>query len=327
MPLTLRSPDPIAPQTCSGTVALRGPSGDYDVNPETPLAWRLVIPAVEWEILGVQQGGAIGSDANMGSLGKAGERKGATLHVRYTGQPPFSLQLADLNAAAEQPGVTIGKDDLDLFAAPAVQQAGATDEYQVPIELLVRRSLAQASPLARWLPGTDYSGKLKIQVAGLPASQAQEVNFRLHNPSVYQRYVQPFYRLLLPGAVTIPLSVVIPLVLLVFVWKRRKDASVERLLRQSGPQTLESGAFDALQQPVTATQSAGPPRWSKPEPSARPSNAPGGRGYRIPQRQVRPAEARKNTGTPASTSTGSPVPPSVPPPHRRAGTSRPTTPK
>ena len=200
LPLTLRSSGPIAPQTCAGTFALRGPSEDYDVNPETPLSWRLVIPAVEWEILGVRQGGASASDANMGSLGRAGERKGATLRVRYTGKPPFSLQLSDLSATAERAGVAVGKDDLDLVAAPAVQQAGAGDEYQVPIELLVLRSLSQASPLARWLSGTDYSGKLNIRVAGLPASESQEVSFRLHNPSLYQRYVQPFYRLLLPGA-------------------------------------------------------------------------------------------------------------------------------
>ena len=56
IPLTLRSAGPIAPQTCSGTLALRGPSEDYDVNPATPLAWRLVIPAVEWEILGIRPG-------------------------------------------------------------------------------------------------------------------------------------------------------------------------------------------------------------------------------------------------------------------------------
>jgi hypothetical protein len=177
MPLTLRSSGPIAPQTCSGAFALRGPSEDYDVNPETPLSWRLVIPAVEWEILGVQQNGASAPDANMGSLGKAGERKDATLHVRYTGKPPFSLQLSDLNASTEHSGVTAEKDDLDLVTASPVQKAGAADEYEVPIELLVRRSLPQASPLARWLSGTDYSGKLKILVAGLPASQSQEVSF------------------------------------------------------------------------------------------------------------------------------------------------------
>jgi type II secretory pathway component PulJ len=308
---------------------LRGPSEDYDVNPETPLSWRLVIPAVEWEILGVRQGGASASDANMGSLGRAGERKAATLLVRYTGKPPFSLQLSDLNAAAERAGVAVGKDDLDLVAAPAVQQAGATDEYQVPIELQVRRSLPQASLLARWLSGTDYSGNLKIQVADLPASQSQEVRFRLHNPSLYQRYVQPFYRLLLPGVVTIPLSVVIPLLLLVFIWKRSKDASVERLMRRSAPQTpaVESGSFGVPPRPIAATQSAGPPRWTKMERSPKPSDAPGGRGHRIPQRQAQPAETKKDTGMPASTSTRLPMPASVPPPHRRAGTSRPTPPK
>jgi len=297
------------------------------------LAWRLVIPAVEWEVLGVQQGGASASDANMGSLGKAGERKGATLLVRYTGKPPFSLQLSDLSAAAERAGVTIGKDDLGLVAAPAVQtpavqQAGAGDEYQVPIELLVRRSLAQASPLARWLSGTDYSGNLNIQVAGLPASQLQKVSFRVHNPSLYQRYVQPFYRLLLPGAVTIPLSIVIPLLLLVLISKRRKDASVERLMRRSGPQTpaVASESNGGSPRPGAATQSAGPPRWTSMESNPKPSGASEGRGYRIPQRQARPAETKKDTGMPAATPTRMPVPASVPPP-RRAGTSRPPTSK
>jgi hypothetical protein len=264
----------------------------------------------------------------MGSLGKAGERKGATLLVRYTGKPPFSLQLSDLSAAAERAGVTIGKDDLDLVAAPAVQQAGAGDEYQVPIELLVRRSLAQASPLARWLSGTDYNGNLNIQVAGLPASQLQKVSFRMHNPSLYQRYVQPFYRLLLPGAVTIPLSIVIPLLLLVLISKRRKDASVERLMRRSGSQTpaVAPESFGGAPRPGAAIQSAGPPRWTRMESSPKPSGASESRGYRIPQRQARPAETTKDTGMPASTPTRLAASASVPPP-RRAGTSRPTASK
>jgi hypothetical protein len=182
--------------------------------------------------------------------------------------------------------------------------------------------------LARWLSGTDFSGNLNIQVAGLPASQSQEVSFRLHNPSLYQRYVQPFYRLLLPGAVTIPLSVVIPLVLLVFVWKRRKDASVERLMRRSGPQTLalESESFGVSPRPGAAAQSVGPPRTTKMERSPKLSDTSGGRGHPIPQRQMRPTETKKDTGMPASTPTRLPMPASVPPP-RRAGTSRPPTSK
>lgn len=326
LPLTLRSAGPIAPQTCSGTLALRGPSEDYDVNPGTPLSWRLVIPAVEWEILGVRQGSASASDANMGSLGRAGERKAATLLVRYTGKPPFSLQLADLNATAERAGIAVGKDDLDLVTAPAVQQAGAADEYQVPIELLVRRSLPQASPLARWLSGTDYSGALKLQVTGLPVSQAQEVRLRLHNPSFYQRYVQPFYRLLLPGVVTIPLSILIPLLLLVLVWKRSKDASVERLMRRSGPQTpaVAPGSVGGPPRPIPAPQSAGAPRWTRLERSPRPSDAPGGRGHRIPQRQAQPAESKKDPGAPAATAARSPMSAPAPPPQRRAGAARPT---
>ncbi len=330
LPLTLRSDGPVAPQTCAGTFALRGPSGDYDVNPESPLSWRLVIPAVEWEILGVQQGGATASDANLGRLGRAGERSGASLLVRYTGTPPFSLQLADLSAAAERTGIEVGEDDLDLVAATAsVQQAGANDEYRIPMELLVRRSLSHASPLATWLSGTDYSGKLSIEVAGLPASEPQEVSFRLHNPSLYQRYVQPFYRLWLPGIVTIPLSVLVPLLLFVIIWKRRKDASVARLMRQPGPQPLaaDQGPSGVPPHSVAATPGSGPPRGTQGTRSPKPSDASANGGHRIPQRQVRPAEGSKGAGTPASSSAKSPVPASAPPPPRRAGTSRPISSK
>ena len=323
VPLTLRSSGPIAPQTCSGTFALRGPSGDYDVQPGTPLSWRLVVPAVEWEILGVERGGTRATDANLGSLGRTGEHSDASLRVRYTGKPPFSMQLTDLTAAGDRMGAGVGKDDLNLVASPPTQQAGTDDEYLVPIELLVRRSLSHASPLSQWLSGTDYSGKLSVDVAGLPASGSQEVSFRLHNPSLYQRYVQPFYRLLLPGIVTIPLSVFVPLFLFLIIWKRRKDASVERLMRRIKPQTLvaESGLSGMPTRTGVVPPSAGPPRWARSEPTAKTSAMPARSGYRVPQRQTRPAEAAKGVGTPPTAST-SPAQ-SVPPPYRRGGTSQP----
>jgi hypothetical protein len=327
--LTLRSAGSIAPQTCSGTLTLRGPTEDYDVNPATPLSWRLVIPAVEWEILGVRQGGASASDANMGSLGRAGERAGATLLARYTGMPPFSLQLADLHATTEQANIVIGRDELDLIAAPAAQQADAANEYHVPIELLVRRSLPQGSPLARWLSGADYSGILKLQVVGLPASQTQEVRFRLHNPSLYQRYVQPFYRLLLPGIVTIPLSIVIPLLLLVLIWKRSKDASIERLMRRAGPHTWTAtpSAPGVSPRLLAARQGAGSSRWARQDRSPRPAAAREGQGYRIPQRQAQPAAGKKDTAAPVSPATRPSVSAPVPLPQRRARAARPIPPK
>jgi len=123
MPLTLRSSGPIAPQTCSGAFALRGPSEDYDVNPETPLSWRLVIPAVEWEIL-VSSRTERARPTQHGQPRKGRRAQDATLHVRYTGKPPFSLQLSDLNASTEHSGVTAGKDDLDLVTASPVSEGG-----------------------------------------------------------------------------------------------------------------------------------------------------------------------------------------------------------
>lgn len=327
LPLTLRSAGPVAPQTCSGTFALRGPSEDYAVNAEVPLAWRLVIPEVEWEILGVRRGGVSAPEAALGNLGRAGERGGATLVVRYTGKPPFTLQLADLQAATEQADIAIGKDELDLVAAPAVQQAGAADEYHVAIELVARRSLPQSSALARWLSGTDYAGVLKLQVAGLPASQTQEVRLRLHNPSLYQRYVQPFYRLWWPGIVTIPLSIIIPLLLLVLIWKRSKDASIERLLRRSGQAAWGASPVAAATSPRPAARSAaGPPRWAGQSRSAGPASARGGRGYRMPQRQAQPAGGKRDAAAIAAPTARSSSA-AVPLPQRRPGPARPMPPK
>ncbi len=327
LPLTLRSAGPIAPQTCTGTLAWRGPTEDYDVNPATPLSWRLVIPAVEWEIRGVRQGDGVAADANLGSLGRIGERASATLMVRYTGRPPFSLQLADLQAVSEQANIAIGRNELDLVAAPAVPQAGAGDEYHVPIELLVRRSLPQTSPLAHWLSGADYSGILKLQVVGLPGSQTQEVRFRLHNPGLYQRYVQPFYRLWLPGIVTIPLSIVVPLLLLVLIWKRSKDASVERLMRRSGLYTWATAPNTAGVSPqlVATRREAGPPRLARSERNSR-SAASGSPGYRIPPRRTQSAIGKQDTAT-AAAPARSPVSAAAPPPQRRGRAPRPTLPK
>jgi len=100
------------------------------------------------------------------------------------------------------------------------------------MELLVRRSLPQASPLARWLSGTDYSGNLKIRVAGLPASQSQEVSFRCITRACINAMSN---RLQLVVSRRCDNSAVSrdSLLVLVFIWKRRKDASVERLMRQA----------------------------------------------------------------------------------------------
>jgi hypothetical protein len=233
IPLSLRSSGPIHPQTCSGTFTLHGPSEDYEVQPATPLSWRLVIPKVEWELVGVERNGIKSNDIAFGSLGRSGERGEATLLVRYTGQPPFTVELLDLQGQADRGDTTIGREHVGLEMAVVTPDPDLPNVYRVPLGLVVRKSLPHATPVANWLAGTDYIGRLQLDIVGLPASAVQEVNFRLHNPSWYQRYIQPFYRWWWPGVLTCPLSLLIPLILFTFVWLRKKDADVERLMRES----------------------------------------------------------------------------------------------
>ncbi|MGC8781136.1 MAG: hypothetical protein ACP5UQ_09760, partial [Anaerolineae bacterium] len=131
-----------------------------------------------------------------------------------------------------------------------------------------------------------------------------------------------------PGVVTIPLSIVIPLVLFVLIVKRRKDASVERLMRRSGSLTpAVPGSSGVPPRPTTPAQRASPARWAAPERSSRPSDAAGGRGHRIPQRrQPAPVVAgKKDTAAPGSPAARSPT--ATPPPQRRTRAGRPMPPK
>jgi hypothetical protein len=312
VPLSLRSSGPVSPQTCLGTFTLRGPSEDYDVQPGKPLSWRLVIPEVEWSVVGVELlNGAKAHDMVLGNVGMPGERGSVVLLVRYTGRPPFSLELAGLRGQADSNGATISNSDIELVTSTLAQQPGMPDVYRIPISLVVRKSLPQATQMANWLSGTDYGGKLQLDIAGLPASSAQEVSFRLHNPGQYQRYIQPFYRWWWPGVLTCPLSLFIPLAVLTLVWKRKKDADVDRLMQERRQQDTQP---EEDERPSPA-----PPAFSGREVSAPPSTASAGEArykrsgtlpekrYVIPQRSSRPAATQKSSGTPASGSMGSPA--------------------
>jgi len=291
VPITLRSVAPIPPQTCSGTLTLRGPSDDYVVQPDTSIAWRFVIPQVEWEILGVEQNGNQSQGVTFGRLGKPGERSDAVLLVRYSGRPPFDVELAAVQGTDENRLAILDRDNIALVPAPVTPQPNQQNVYRVPITLMVERSLPYTNATARWLLGTSYSGKLQLSIVGLPGSSPQEINFRLHNPGWYQRYIQPFYRWWWPGLLTCPLSLLIPLVLLTLVWIRRKDADVERLMAAKQQEMLAEEAGPALE---LATE--GPPlAASGPRSRSRDASSPEQR-YPIPRRPVRPAKAPKRAG-------------------------------
>jgi len=293
VPLTLRSTGPIRPQTCSGTFSLHGPSEDYDVQPASGFSWRLVIPEVEWEVLGVEGQAAGVSDTLLGSLGKPGERVNAVLLVRYTGRPPFSFELVDLQGRADQGEGAIGPADVELVTGAITPHPDLPDVYRVPITLVARTPLAQASQVARWLLGTDYTGKLQLAIVGLPGSRSQVISFQLHNPGWYQRYIQPFYRWWWPGALTCTLSVLVPLFLFVLVWIRRKDAAVQRLMEEKRRQQKEAEEEPG---PGPAPRTMPVRQGVEPAPVVTRDQAPATADelrYRIPRRVSEPAPAEE----------------------------------
>ena len=305
LPLTLHSSRPVLPQTCSGTLNMGGPSADYEILANQTIAWRVVIPEVEWQLVGVERTGTKTSDLAFGNIGRPGERGGVVLLIRYSGQAPFSLQLVDLAGEADQGGAIVSADRVALATGEVTPQAGSPGVYRVPVDLVVRRSLPQASPLATWLSGTDYSGRLHLDIVGLPSQSPREVSFRFHNPGLFQRYIAPFYGLWWPGVVTYPLSVLVPLVLLALLWLRRRDAAVEQILQSQG--AASAGAEDrASATGATRPPEAAPSRSTGAGQSASRASAPAAGSFQVPKRPLR--QGRKSPGS--SPRTGSPASPS-----------------
>ena len=305
VPLVLRSSGPVRPQTCTGTIALNGPSEDYEIQANRTIGWRLVVPEVEWQLVGIERGGGRASDMAFGNIGRPGDRGSVVLLIRYTGQPPFSLDLLDLQGQADRGQVTISESDVELVTGSVSAQPGEAGVYRVPVELVASRSLPHLTRSATWLLGTDYSGKFHMDIAGLPNGNPLEVGFRLHNPGWTQRYIAPFYTLIWPGVVTYPLSIIVPLVLLAFVSLRKKDADVERFLRSTSGQSSAAEADDDGMTPGGAPVSApGAPllaaaaRASSPTESRRATRNP------VPRRPTRPGEGSPGHGasTPGPTS-------------------------
>lgn len=181
LPVRLSSPGPIQPAACQGTLVFSGPDGDHDVTPAS-LPWQARVAAVEWSIAN--------SELNLGDLQDAGSQAAATLQVRYSGKPPFTIQLVDLEAAGRLSDeaateVLLTGEQIEL---PSVEVTGPPNEeglYAVPLAFVARQAIPY-DPLR----GTFYSGKLGLQVMGLQ-DNVIPLSFSLRSPSIYQRYLAP----------------------------------------------------------------------------------------------------------------------------------------
>lgn len=183
LPLRLTSLQPVPPGSCTGTLRLAGPDGDYDVVP-AQVTWRARVANVEWSV--------VSGELPLGDWQDAGSRVNATLLIRFTGKLPFILQVEDLTATSSEAGgasegqpTTLSLAQIDV---PQVVVDGPPQEdglYQVPLTLVAR----QAIPHDPWR-GTFYSGRLTLGIVGLP--ERQQVSFNFRSPSLPQRYLAPY---------------------------------------------------------------------------------------------------------------------------------------
>jgi hypothetical protein len=183
LPLRLTSLQPVPPGSCTGTLRLAGPDGDYDVVP-AQVTWRAQVANVEWSV--------VSGELPLGDWQDAGSRVNATLLIRFNGRLPFILQVEDLTATSSEPGgasdgqpTTLSLAQIDV---PQVVVDGPPQEdglYRVPLTLVAR----QAIPHDPWR-GTFYSGRLTLGIVGLP--ERQQVSFNFRSPSLAQRYLAPY---------------------------------------------------------------------------------------------------------------------------------------
>lgn len=179
LPLHLSSQGPVAPNTCTGSLALTGPNGDYDVFPQK-LDWQVRVNNVEWSL--------VSSSLNLGDLQDAGQKIDEHLQIRFNGKTPFVLQLTEINANGRGPqgDVVLSANELSMSPVEVNGKPNAAGLYDVPVTLVARQAIPRDQ-----LRGTFYTGKLALGLVGLEGS-TKTVDFNFRSPSFAQRYVLPY---------------------------------------------------------------------------------------------------------------------------------------
>ncbi|MDQ4075747.1 MAG: VWA domain-containing protein [Chloroflexota bacterium] len=288
--LHLQSDQPITPGTCAGTVALQG-STDVLVQPDQPLSWKVAVKALEWGIRGVEQGGQIVSAANFSDFGDTGEAGRATLLVHYTGKPPFSLRLRDLNAIDDQKATTLSGDELEfVLTGNPTPVPDEPDLYRIPVALVAKGDLPRD-----WYSGARYSGSLELVIDEIPGASAATLDFSFRNPSWVQQHVlfpmSAFYHWWWPGLITRPLTLMLPFMLIFMLLAVKNRNAINRrrdvlARKEAKGAELEDVALEWREpdrgwqqtRPERRGASHAPPgasarRPARPRPSARPSQA------------------------------------------------------
>jgi hypothetical protein len=190
--------------------------------------------------------------------------------------------------------------------------------YRVPVTIAASRALPH-----NLLTGAWYSGDMFIRIRGLPGQDAQAVAFRFRSPSWVQRHILPplqaVYGWWWPGVLTIPLSVIVPLLaLLLFLGARNTRIASEMLAEEAsarGPGS-EGGGAELLPPPPPPPA----PVTSGPRPGKIP---PGVRGPGVEGRGPRPRAPLPRPAAPRGPGSGVRGPGAAPPAAGRSSRQRP----
>jgi len=239
LPLQLNSRGPVAPSTCTGSIVLAGPTDDYDVFPSR-LDWQVRVDNVEWSL--------VSSSLSLGDLQDAGQKVNATVAVRFSGKPPFVLQLLDLHAVGRnaEGEVTLSPDQIEMSPVEVNGPPTEAGLYEVPVTLVARQAIVRDQ-----LRGSFYTGEMTLGVVGLEGA-TQTLDFDLRSPSIPQRYILPY----VVPVYSMPLALCtgpLTLFLLLFMVARWRGRSLQE-------DEIEEAAIAAVSQaPVAPVREASNP--------------------------------------------------------------------
>ena len=253
--LRLRSSGVVQPGVYSGTFSLQASSPECEIRQGQGLFWQVSVKAIEWKLSGVRSNGQLTNRIDFGSVGSGGGKGSVTLRVSYTGKPSFKLHVRQLGPTDTSRGREASAD-IQIALDPPVPDSSEAMTYDVPVHLLVKRTLAQ--DLFR---SDIYTGTLYASIEGLPADKEEAVDFAFRRPSVFEQYIRPplatVFHLPLPGTAVIG----VPLLVVAITRQQRKAAETRRILEDMKRRAASSGS--------TATRGAAP----LPQPPPRPRNA------------------------------------------------------
>lgn len=189
--LRLQSTGRVSAKDCSGQFNLV-PSDrpeDRTVNNGEGILWQLRVQGIEWAILGSIVDGKEVSSVTFNDLTTPADAPGAevTLIVRYSGKPPFKLELADSTLMDPRRQEGLGAADFTPVVMDIQPDPVRAQIYRVNLQLVPTRNLP-----SHWWFTRSFSGQLAFRIAGLPEMNAQPIDTFVNSTGWRDRRLIPF---------------------------------------------------------------------------------------------------------------------------------------